>query len=213
VEIIQDHELPQAAPQEPPREAMSPFELGASIGRSQAFGLIANRASAAQAEILKQVHDTRSFESLGLSWNEFCERHAGISGSYGYKIVQRLNEFGEAFFKLTQIVRISPEFYRALAPAISDEGIEIDGQAVAIVPENALVIRQAVRRLQEALTEARQAPPFSIIDLQKRLDACLNEMAIMAGYPGKRDYHPSLLHLVVYCQNKLKRIENTIPKF
>jgi len=210
MEINQEPEALQAAPPEPP----SPFDLGALIGRGQAFGLIANRAVAAQVETLKQIHDSRSFETLGLSWDDFCERHAGISGSHAYRLLQRLDEFGVSYFKLAQIARISPELYRAIAPAVSDDGIEIDGEVVAIVPENGLRIRQAVRRLQEQLAIARKpVTPPSIVELMSRLDVCLQEMSVMSAFPPSRELHPSLRGLVVYCQNKLKTIADRIPTF
>ncbi len=53
--------------------------MGAWVGRQQAFAVIANKCSAAQALSLKQMKETRSHEKLGLSWHDFCQRHAGIS--------------------------------------------------------------------------------------------------------------------------------------
>ena len=158
--------------------------------------------------------DTRSFETLNVNWEEFCEQHAGISRSYADKLIQRLEEFGVNYFKLAQIARISPESYRALAPAISDEGIEIGGEVIALVPENAPRIRQAVRSLQEDLVHARKpVEPPSIISLQSRLDACFTEMAMLGRLPPSRELHPALLGLVRYCEHKLKGIAKQIPQF
>jgi hypothetical protein len=193
---------------------MSPFELGEWAGKTQAFGLIANRSLAALAESLKQIRESRSFETLYLSWEEFCEQHAGISRSYADKLIQRLEEFGVNYFKLAQIARISPESYRALGPAVSDEGIEVDGEIIPFVPENATRIRQVVRRLQDQLIEARKpVEPPSIISLQSRLDACFREMNMMTGFRPSRELHPALAGLVVYCQDKLKSIAKQIPTF
>jgi len=193
---------------------MSPFDLGALAGKTQAFGIIANRGMVAQAQSLKLIRDSRSFETLGLTWEQFCEIHAGISRSYADKLIQRLEEFGEAFFKLAQVARVSPEFYRVLAPAISEEGIEIDGEVLALVPENAPRIRLALRRLQDALSDARKPmKPPSIVELQSRLDACLKEMSVMSAFPPSQALHPPLRGLVVYCQNKLKSIAARIPEF
>lgn len=197
----------------PQPEVMSPFDLGALAGKTQAFGIIANRSMVAQAQSLKLIRDSRSFESLGLSWEQFCEQHAGISRSYADKLIQRLEEFGEAFFKLAQIARISPEFYRVIAPAVSEDGIEIDGETLALVPENAPRIRQAIRHLQDQLATARKPPIPSIVELQSRLDACLKEMSVMSAFAPSRELHPALRGLVVYCQDKLKSIAHRIPTF
>jgi hypothetical protein len=207
METIEEQPLPATG-------VMSPFDLGAWTGKTQAFGLIANRSLGALAESLKQIRDTHSFETLYLNWEEFCEQHAGLSRSYADKLIQRLDEFGVNYFKLSRIARISPESYRALAPSISDDGIEIDGETIALVPENAPRIRQAVRRLQDQLLEARKPiEPPSIISLQSRLDACLKEMNVMTGFPPSRELHPALRDLVEYCQHKLKAIAASIPKF
>jgi hypothetical protein len=211
VEILEE---PSPQPEAPLPEAMSPFDLGALTGKTQAFGIIANRTLVVQAQSLKAIRESRSFETLGLNWDQFCESHAGISRSYADKLIHRLEEFGEAFFKLAQVARVSPEFYRVIAPAISDDGIEIDGETLAFVPENAPRIRQAIRSLQERLSDAQKpAEPPSIVNLQTRLDACFNEMSILSGYPPSRTYHPPLRSLVVYCQNKLQRIADRIPEF
>ena len=219
MEILEESSPQEALRTEPPQpEAlpapMSLFDLGAWAGKTQAFGIIANRGMVAQAQSLKDIRESRSFETLGLTWEQFCESHAGISRSYADKLIQRLEEFGEAFFKLTQIARVSPDFYRVIAPAITDDGIEIDGEILAFVPENAPRIRQAIRRLQERLNDAQKpVDPPSIIDLQKRLDTCFNEMYIMSGYPAKHSGHPALRGLVVYCQNKLQAIAKRLPEF
>jgi hypothetical protein len=206
-------EAPLDQPASTPAEPASPFDLGALVGRGQAFGLIASHALADQAAILKQVHDSRSFESLGLSWNEFCERHAGVSPSYAFKLIQRLNEFGVEYFKLARIVRISTEDYRLLAPAVSDDGIEIDGEVVPLLPENAPRIRQAVRNLREQLRAARKPPvPPNIVQLQMRLDACFREMNVMTGYGPNHESHPALRGLVCYSIDKLKHIGSAIPR-
>jgi hypothetical protein len=42
------------------------FELGAWVGRHQAFGMIGNRRSAADTECLKQMRDGGHYKKLGL---------------------------------------------------------------------------------------------------------------------------------------------------
>jgi hypothetical protein len=105
----------------------SQLELGTCVGQAQAFRWMARHCSAAGARQLKQIKEDRTYESLGLTWEQFCIQHAGISRPYADKLIKRLDEFGEPYFQLSGIARISPESYRLLAPAVTPEGIEVDG--------------------------------------------------------------------------------------
>jgi hypothetical protein len=121
------------------------LDLGAWVGRQQAFAVIANQCSAAQALSLKQIKETSCHDKLGLSWDEFCQRHIGLSRRQADRIVSQYNEFGETYFRLSSLAQISPEGYRQLAAAVEDNCIEIDGEQVPIAPENAARIRAFVR--------------------------------------------------------------------
>jgi hypothetical protein len=63
--------------------------MGAWVGRQQAFAVIAKKCSAAQALSLKQMKETRSYEKLGLSWDDFCQRHTGISHRHADRIIRQ----------------------------------------------------------------------------------------------------------------------------
>ena len=180
-------------------ENMSLFDLGAWVGKSQAFAIVANRASAAQAESLRRIHESRAYEGLGLSWEQFCECHVGISHSYAYKLIQRLAEFGPAYFKLTQLARISPESYRAISPAVSTEGIEIDGALLPFTPENAETIRQAIHRLQSEARPASRAKAPSLNRLRKRLEDCFEEISQLVESPRLAEIQVPVDALLVYC--------------
>ncbi len=52
--------------------------------------------------------------------DEFCKDHAGITRVYADKLIKQLEEFGPNYFHLSQLVRISPEAYRLIAPAVGD---------------------------------------------------------------------------------------------
>src|SRR5438874_10719433 len=102
------------------------------LGRQQAYALVANQCSAAQAQCLKDIHDSHAYRSYGLTWEEFCDRHTGISRPQADRIISQLAEFGEAFFRLSQLTRISPGDFRQLAPVIEDEIIEIDAEKIPL---------------------------------------------------------------------------------
>jgi hypothetical protein len=174
---------------ETPREWI---DAGAWVGRQQAFAVIANRCSAAQALCLKQVRETRLFEKLGLSWEEFCQEYAGISRENADRLIRQHEEFGDAYFRLSEIARISPETYRQIAGQVSDDGIEFDGGRLALTPENAPKIRAAVQTLRAQLKQARDASHPAvpgITQLQICLDGLIEEISRMARRildPGDR---------------------------
>ena len=88
------------------------LELGTWLGRHQAFGLIANKCSAADAECLREIRENKHYRALGLTWEEFCSRHTGIDRKTADRIVERLEEFGEAYFNLSQLIPIQPARFR-----------------------------------------------------------------------------------------------------
>jgi hypothetical protein len=118
----------------------------ARLGRHQAFGLIANRCSAADAECLKAIRDGGEYKQLGLTWDAFCEKHAGVSRVQANRQIHYLEEFGANYFRLSEVMAISPDTYRLIAGAVTEEGIECDGQRVALTPENRGKVAAAGRR-------------------------------------------------------------------
>jgi len=195
---------------ETPREWI---DAGAWVGRQQAFAVIANRCSAAQALCLKQVRETRLYEKLELTWEEFCKEYAGISRAYADKLIQQHEEFGEAYFRLSEIARISPETYRKIAGQVSAEGLEFDGRTLALTPENAPKIRAAVQTLREQLKQAREAgQPTSprITQLVIRLDALVEEVSTMARRLLDAGDRAEIQGLVAYAVNKWTRLARSV---
>src|ERR1700729_2529623 len=123
------------------------FETGQWLGRRQAFAMIANGCAAAEAQCLKAIKDDAGYKSLGLTWERFCEQHAGMSRATADRIIDRLEEFGEAYFQLSQVMRISPERYRMVVDAVADQTIEFQGEKIPITRENSARIAAAVDAL------------------------------------------------------------------
>ena len=111
--------------------------------------MIASHCTYAQAVCLREIHQTRAYEHYGLSWEQFCVEHAGTSRATAERIIQRLEEFGESYFRLSAIARISPEAFREIAARITAETIELDGEQVPLTRENAQKIRAGIQRLRE----------------------------------------------------------------
>lgn len=163
-------------------EAAQILDAAAWVGRQQAFALIASKCSAAQAECLRQIKETRAHDQLGLTWEEFCIQHAGISRRYAEALIGRLEEFGDTYFKLSQLARVSPDTYRRIAGLVHDDAIEIDGQPIPLTPENAPRIRAGIQRLHARLRDTKP-PTHHMVDLQIRLDAILREVSNAARRP------------------------------
>jgi len=181
------------------------LDLGCLLGRSQAFGFVASKCSAAQAQCLLTIREQRQFETLGLSWEEFCGQHAGVSRSYADQLIRNLKEFGEVYFRLSEILHISETAYRAIAANIEGDTIEIDGERVSIVPENAARIRKHIARLRSDLDRVSRQPG-SIISLRTRLDECFQEMTRLTRVSLDPGEQAALRGLIEYSIRNLRQI-------
>jgi hypothetical protein len=190
------------------------IDAGAWVGRQQAFAVIANKCSAAQALCLKQVRETRLFEKIELTWEEFCKEYAGISREQADRLIRQHAEFGDAYFRLSEIARISPETYRRIAGQVSDEGLEFDGTKLALIPENAPRIRAAIQTLRAQLKQARDARqsavPGGIVQLHMRLDAVVEGISRMARRPLGPDVRAALQGMTAYAIRKLKEVSQSL---
>jgi len=155
------------------------MDAGAWIGRQQAFAVIGSKCSAAQALALKQMKEARMHEQVGLTWDDFCQQHVGVSRAHVDNIIRQHNEFGDAYFRLSEIARMSPETYRQIAPQIDGDTIEIEGEKLAFTPANAAKIRGAVLGLRAQLRQARESAPLptgEIAEWRSRQDALLRDI-------------------------------------
>jgi len=166
-----------------PENVSQCVDLGTWLGRGQAFGAVANQCSAVQADCLRNIRDSSSYAVLDVTWDEFCKEYVGLTRRRVDGVIQNLEEFGATYFRLADIIRISPEQYRALAPDIRDQSIDIDGEPVPITPENAARIRRAVLRKRTEFHNAAPAVP-PVDHLQARLDALIKHASRLIAAPG-----------------------------
>src|ERR1700680_4444839 len=96
-------------------DQMTVLTLGTWLGRHQAFGIVANRCSAADAECLRTMRESEQYKKLGLTWDEFCKQHAGISRTYADRLIGCLTEFGADYFRFAEVMDISSQTYRLIA--------------------------------------------------------------------------------------------------
>ena len=184
------------------------IDAAALSGRQQAFAYVASQCCAAQARCLLQIRESRAHDELGLSWEDFCTKHAGISRVQADNLIRRLEEFGESYFRLSELVRISPETYREIAPHIQNDVVEIDGMAFPLVPENAHRIRALIRTLHSRVRYAESKTHPSVSELIMRLDAVLNEVTRATRGTMSIDQFAAMRGLTDYANAKWKKLAN-----
>jgi hypothetical protein len=174
------------------------------VGRQQAFAVMATKCTLAQAECLRQIRESRAYEAYGLTWEKFCRQHAGIARSQADRLIHQLNEFGATYFRLSELVNISDATYRQLAPRIHGDTIEIGGQQLAIIPENAPKLRAGIHKLRGELRTLQTEMLFhraEMADLQKQLEDILGQFSRRARFPlpgDQRESFANLLRHVIY---------------
>ena len=183
-------------------------DLGSWLGLQKAFATVAGSCSAARAQCLKQVRDSHLLDELGLTWDEFCKDYAGISRPHADSLIRQYDQFGDAYFRLSEIARISPQRYQQIAARVDADSIEIDGQKVALIPENAPKIRAAIQTLRSQLRHPPPParPPADVIELRIRVDSLANDIAKAFRAPNPQQEDPSLRSLAVYAANKFRTL-------
>jgi hypothetical protein len=151
-----------------------PFELGEWLGRHQALAWMTSRCSAADAHALREIRDLKHYRTVDLTWEEFCPIHVGFSHKKADRIIGQLEEFGDSYFNLTEILNIPAPEFRALQPAIEDNTLEFDGRRIPITRENTQELIEAVRTLRTRLQREARSP---LCRLQSRLDRVAGEIA------------------------------------
>jgi hypothetical protein len=137
------------------------LDLGIWLGRKQAFSAVAGRCSAADAECLRQIRESKAYRSLDLTWDQFCKEKVGVTRPVVDKTIRQPEEFGPAFFQLASILRITAEEYRGIAGSVVEEGVLYEGEKIAISVENTSRLAQAVDSLRSraALLAPALEPP------------------------------------------------------
>jgi hypothetical protein len=135
------------------------LDLGMVVGQNQAFSLIAGRCSAAQAATLSRLRQERKYLDCAPNWREFCTDYLKISGSEADKIIRLWQEFGPEYFEITQVMRISPDRYRTIAPAVKDGALHHNGEAIEFDAENSRRLAAAVAELRGSKTKKPKRQP------------------------------------------------------
>lgn len=180
------------------------IELGTWLGRKQAFSNMAGRCSAADAHCVRTLREEKMYKATGLTWEEFCQQRLGISRALADKTIRLLEEFGETYFHLAGLIHVPPDDYRLIAGAVSADGVQHAGESIAIVPQNAVKLAEAVKELRQQARLALPAPAPAAAKLpadpmwrtvDKLQDAVEEMERLLAGGPG--NYNRSTLMTVL----------------
>ncbi len=168
-----------------PAECAELLELGSALGQHHSFGLVAGRCSAAHAASLRRLREQKLYKRVVSDWREFCSNYLKMSRTHVDRVIALLNEFGPGYFELAELTRISPETYRAIAPAVKEGVLEFQGNAIEMSVENSRKVAAAVAELRRTLPKKkkRAAPPemhVRLQDLDKRCTAMLAEFEEIA---------------------------------
>jgi hypothetical protein len=160
------------------------FDIGTWVGRKQAFAVVAGRCLAADAEILFDIREKKLFRTIEPTWEDFCVKRLGMTRSYVDRIIRQFKELGPHFAKLNSFTRIKPAEYRLIAGAVTEDGISYGGEVIALEPQNAPKLAEAVEALRrdsvpetdpvesvaQVLARARKALQSAVAEF-KRLQA------------------------------------------
>jgi hypothetical protein len=145
---------------EPGTPDMANFNLGQWVGRREAFGLIAGRCSAAEIQIVSQIREQKIYQNLTNDWGEFCTRHLHAARRSVDRDIAYLRRHGPAFFTVRQLTRISVKEYESIAGHITEQGVNLDGTAIALHSDNTSQVAAAVEELlRRAQPETPKAAP------------------------------------------------------
>jgi hypothetical protein len=147
------------------------FELGETLGRRRAFGAMAGRCSAADAACIKRIRDEKLFKHRCASWLEFCQKYLGMSSRSADRTIRLLEEHGPDYFELAQLTQISPHEFRAIAPAVKDGAVHLNGEAIALIPQNSDKVADAVAALRQAAKTPAPSESKPAIDALPSLES------------------------------------------
>jgi hypothetical protein len=157
------------------------LELGVALGQSHTFGLVAGRCSAAQALAIRRLREEKLFKQCCDRWEDFCPNYLNMCRAEADRIIRLLEEFGPSYFELSQVIRISAETFRAIAPAVSDGVLLHKGEAIPINGENARKVAAAVVEIRSARPKNRAESNTPAADLKHQIHSLAERCVAMVA--------------------------------
>jgi hypothetical protein len=147
------------------------FDLRRMVGRREALAAISGKCSAAEALTFRRIRDGKEYKALNLTWEECCAK-LGVNRRQVERVLKLLDEFGPQYFEVARLAHVTIDEYRAIAPHISGEGVNLNGAVIALLPENREQVSAAVAELVEREKPAtEEKAPLSLDAILKRCDA------------------------------------------
>ncbi len=156
------------------------------------------------------MRDEKLYVNHAKDWGEFCVVYLHISRENADRIIRLLEEFGTTYFEVAQFTRISPATYRAIAPSIRDQALHHNGDAIALIPENAARVAAAVAELRKAAkppAPAADPPEDPVTRLERRCTEIVKELEEAVEWSG---HSRQIQAVVCYLRQRIDRIELTI---
>lgn len=132
------------------------FDVGAWVGRRQAFSVVARRCSAAEVEILNEIRENKLYRAVEDNWEDFCTNRLGVTRSYADRQIREYKELGAAYVKLNCYTKIKPAEYRQIAAAVTEDGLSYGGETIPLEPENTAKLLEAVDALRRDAVPASE---------------------------------------------------------
>ena len=162
------------------------LDLGAILGRNLAFSLVAGRCSAAAAEGLRRLRKEKLYKRCTKKWDDFCPKYLKMSRVEADRTIKLWEDLGPAYFELSQLTRISPQTFRAVAPSIQDGALLYNGETIALTTENSSKVAAAVAELRRSLP--KKSPDMNlerrIAKLEKSCAAVVAEFETISSDRG-----------------------------
>jgi len=174
---MKDSKIATSAP------AADDFELGMMLGSRKAFASVAGRCSAADAECLRRVREKKLYLSRAATWEEFCPKYLGLSRVHANRIIHYLEEFGPDYFVMAQLTQVTPDQFRAIAPAVRDHNIHVNGEAIALLPENSDRIAAAVTELRQTAATPDATAVERMTEFGRRFERLIGQFADFSRAP------------------------------
>jgi hypothetical protein len=146
---------------QPVEDPLAVLKLGIMLGKRRAFASVSGRCSAATVQLLRRIREEKLYQSLTHSWREFCNEYLGLSRRHADHLIGLLKRFGPVYFELSELIGVSPRQYLAIEPAVHEDRLVVDGEAISLIPENTPKLREAVDQLL-APPQRRPATPVTL---------------------------------------------------
>ena len=82
------------------------LQSGEVLGQNQSFAIVSGRCSAAGAQALLRMRESRLYLRCASTWKEFCPQYLHISGTQADRIIRLWQQHGPAIFELSQLTQI-----------------------------------------------------------------------------------------------------------